>query len=368
MKLRTTVEPLTEHWGHILFSLFLVFCLATYRVDQVLPDKGPTVRFVLDSIPEYRLEGRAFNGNDLLGNPTHIAVGSQYILVPDFKASQPLHIFSRQSESFVTSAGTYGKGPREVEDVWHIDWKPGHDSGWIFEYESRKIHYVNLDSLVDTQLISDRNVALVTEGTPVSPVWISDDRIATTGFYTSGRLHTYSSQGEFLSTMGPDPPGSLNTPVPVRQHAYIAYNKTNSDGRRIAVAFQYTDRLEIYEDGELSQLVRGPVFKEPTYTVYHNEEGVSWMGLDAETVYGYIDTAVTDSLIFGLYSGEPRHSSRGIDSDLIIVFDWHGKPLAQLKFASKLSAIGVSANGSDLYAARLAPVPMIVHYPIPDFK
>ena len=351
---------------HII-AILLMLNLGVGCSGEWFDDIEPTVQFTADTLASYTLQGQALQDADSLASPGEIVVGKKYILVGDSEASRPLLVFDKETGALITSGGAFGEGPREIKRASSLDFKPGHDTGWVFDYTPRSLHYVDLDSLVLTQSITEKWIQLDVTGVPLSPVWTGEDSIVSPGFYLSGKLAVYSADGTFHRLTGPTPPGLVSTPVPVRQHAYRSVLRTTSDGNRIAAASMYTDRIEIYDRGELLHLIRGPGFHEPDYTVYHDDQGNSWLGMAPESINGYIGLTVTDQLIFALYSGRPYEL--GHSAEDIIVFTWDGQPLAILHLGGEaleeLKEIAVSADGRDLYAIFHSPTPLIMHYPLP---
>ena len=134
-------------------------------------------------------------------------------------------------------------------------------------------------------------------------------------------------------------------------------------------------RLEIYDSNGQRHLVRGPRFHEPLYTLHGDEEGNSWLSMDSESIEGYVDggLAVTDKLIFALYSGMSRGDVRkqrwwSPPAKTVFVFNWEGRPLAALELEDGALHIGVSEDGRSLYAIYRRPTPMILQYSVPDLS
>ncbi len=335
----------------------------------VLDDVAPTIRFSTDSLASYSLRGDVLADADSLGVPSDIAVGPKYILVEDRNVRRPFWVFDRKTGALITSAGAFGEGPGEVGSLRNLNFRHGRDQGWAFDLNSRWLHHVDVDELVQTQSLTGRAVRLDdAAGTPVSPAWIDGDSIVSMGFYGPGRLALYDADGTFHRMIGPSPPGGTSTPIHVRHQAYLATLKVSMDGRRIALANLYTDRLEIYGRGKLQALVRGPGFYEPVYDTYYGSEGNSWLALEPEeTRIAYLGLSVTDELIFGLYSGTDRLGRPTKEAD-VIVFTWTGTPIAVLDLGGDPVEIAVSVDGRELYALFHSPIPMIVRYSVPDLS
>ncbi len=325
------------------------------------------VQFSTDTLLTYDLAGELHVHSDSLGNPTDLAVGDKFIFVGDPISDRPITAFDRDSGEFVAYVVNKGKGPLEIPSLWSMDFKPGTDSGWIYSYP-------RIMKFLDALSITDKMVRLSDGGAPMSPVWIEDEKkIASTGGYESGRVGLYMSTGEFAGTMGPDPPGEPDIPMVVRQHAYEAILKTNSDGTRIVVASKNTDRIEIFDASEMLHLVRGPRLHEPVFSFSIDSNGDPRMMVENETIQSYISVAVTDHMIYALYSGRSRGwvRSQGYFSPpakTVIAFTWSGHPIGVLEIEDGAMSIGVSSDGQFLYAIYRRPIPMVMRYELPSLR
>ncbi|MXY08081.1 MAG: hypothetical protein F4058_00555 [Rhodothermaceae bacterium] len=323
-----------------------------------------TIRFSADSLPAYELAGRILASSDSLAIPLLIATGGEHLYVGDNQATKPLMVFDRNTGEFVKYAGRRGRGPSEIDYLWSMDFKPGEDTGWLFDFQTRTLHQF------DGELLTGRSVRLQNTGPPMSPVWVKDDSIASVGMYEDGRLAMYDSDGLFGRFIGSPPPGDPEVPVPVRQHAYEAVVQTNSKGSLIAVVSQNTDLIEIFNTEGLLHSMRGPGFDEPVYTLHGDDEGNQWLALDDETIKSYVSVSVTDDLVFALYSGQTMEDAKNSSwfsppARTVYVFSWSGTPLASLQIEYGALKISVSADGQDLYVLYHRPVPMVMHYNVP---
>ena len=333
--------------------------------EDAWPGDEATVQFSTDTLVTYALTGRLFPNADSLSDPMAMTVTADHVLVVDLKGPQPLLVFNRHTGAFITYAGSYGEGPGEVRYVTDLDFKPGHKQGWMLDRVSRSLIFIDVDSLVLTSTLTGRHVALDSAPHLVSAVWSGSDSIVAMGLRPEqGRLAVFSGGGSYVRSAGMAPPGLISTPVPVRQHAYEAMLKSSSDGKRVVAASRHTDRLEIYEDRSLQELIRGPGFHEPVYTVYSNDD-TSWLGFEPENIVGYLSVTVTDSLIFGLYSGANYRMAGKDTADSVLVFDWDGRPLAVLKLKGTAYHIAVSPDGGELFALYESPAPLIMRYAVP---
>ncbi len=313
------------------------------------------------------MEGELFTSSDSLAAPFRIVTDENYLYVGDAEMVRPLIVFDRNTGEFVKWIGSKGSGPRELAGVWSIDFKPGSDRGWVYEGGSSYIM-----KQFGMEGLTGKSVRLQGTGFPLSPVRISGDSIASTGFLENGRMAIYSPDGVFTRFIGTHPPGESKVPIPVRQHAYQAKAQTNSEGSLIVLASRNTDLIEIFNATGLLHAIRGPGFDEPVYTLHGDKEGNQWLSIDPETVRSYTSLAVTDDLIFTLYSGMTEEEIRRrsgtftfTPAGTVFVFSWSGTPLAALKIKHDALSIAVSWDGKDMYAIYWNPVPMIMRYNLP---
>ena len=347
-------------------KLPLVALAVLFACAQPQPSEPYVVRFSADTLDTYVLEGRFLTASDSLAQPTLMEISDEYVLVGDRLASRAIMVFDRHTGEFLAHMGAEGEAPGEVGSLWDMDVKPNHRTAWLYDYRARALSSIDPEA----QTIVPYRIPLSGAGTPLSAVWIKGDSILSSGMHESGRLAIHGPSGDFRRFIGPAPPGDETVPIPVRQHAFEAKLRTNSDGSRIVVAAENADLLEIFDTKGILHTIRGPGFHDPIYQTDGDDEGNAWLIMDSQTIQGYVDAAVTDWRIFGLYSGRSRAWVRGNrwyspPGRRVVVFTWEALPTAVLEIEDGAIAIGVSDDGRDLYAIYHRPTPMILHYELP---
>ena len=345
----------------------LLTCLAGCLPDQSTLDSVSHVAFSADTLAAYSLEGISLVDPDVLGSPNVMAVGSQYILVGDHKAVTPLLLFDRFSGALVESASGIGRGPGEISGYSNLDFKAGHDTGWILDIPNRSLIFAHLDSLAATGLPSNRRIRLAVEGFVLSTTWVEPDTILGWGVFPYDGMALIDTNGAFQRAFGEVPPGEDNVAMHVRNQAWRKTLRTSPSGDRFIAAYFNSDRLDIYEGGILRRVVRGPDFFDPVYLA----DGVGsrqMFALQPENRRGYVDVTVTDGLVFALYSGRTMYETAvGQEPGAyVVVFDWTGRPLGRLNCSGSPFSIAVSADNQDLYAIYLTPEPRIIRYQLPQ--
>ena len=76
----------------------------------------------------------------------------------------------------------------------------------------------------------------------------------------------------------------------------------------------------------------------------------SQVGETGKTRYGYLSVTCNDEKIYGLYDGELAKRDKPFGSNLIHVYDWEGRLLEVLFTDTRISSIGITPNGKQLYA------------------
>lgn len=350
------------HWL-VTISLSSLLLVGYSKSQQVSVPDPSLAEFSTDTLLVHDLQGELFVQSDFLDKPTDIAVGELFVIVGDLQAERPISVFDRRSGEFIGHTGDKGEGPHERSSVWSLDFKPGKNSGWVYDYP-RDFKFL------DGASMTEEAIRLTGGGNPMSPVLIVGDSIASSGGYDSGRLGIYTPAGEFVRTIGPDPPGEVSDPMIVRQHVYEAVMKTNSAGTKIVVASKNTDRIEFFDSSKLLHLVRGPGFHEPVFSSTIVSNGYPGIMIEDETIQGYVSVAVTDQFVFALYSGRTRgwiRSKRYYSppAKTVVVFDWSGYPVGVLGLEDGAMDIGVSSDGGVLYAIYRRPLPRVLRYEVP---
>lgn len=276
-----------------------------------------------------------------------------------------LLIFDLSTGDFLSSAVNKGEGPLEMNRLRSLDFKPNQNSGWLYDSFQRKIQFFEGDAL------TDKMIRLEDSGFIFEAVMTEGDRIVTAGMHEAGRLAIHSPDGKLVQFLGDDPPGDPEIPNAVRNHVYQSWLATNSSGNRIVSATWHSDQVDIFDlQGQL-HLIRGPDFHEPKYSVYGDDDGNSWMGLEDETIIAYLSVDATDEFIYALYCGKTLGWSMSTGTgtawgDQVIVFDWNGIPKALMQIEDGALKIGISGDGRDLYAIYYSPTPLILRYELPD--
>lgn len=342
-----------------------------------------TVTFGWADAARTTLQGRVVSDAAFLGSPRHVTRVGDALVVLDAKADSLVHVMELPGGQYIGSWGPQGRAPGELTSAWDHASPPGDERGtWIFDLQQQLLTYFDVAAFLSGEA-TDEDPELVSlptgegrEGRTLTVTAMPGGEFVATGFFANGRVRTFDREGDIVSTLGPVPRGkgeetpAEQTPATVRQHAHRGTIRGHPDENRVAIGLRFFDRVELVDlrDTTVTRIT-GPVGFEPTYFVRQGRSGPV-MARTAESRYGYIDIAVTDEYVFGLYSGKSvAEMEDGFDHShygrLIVVFDWSGEVRHVIEVDDLLFTIHADAKRSVLYGTRDHPQPAIVEVPIP---
>jgi hypothetical protein len=222
---------------------------------------------------------------------------------------------------------------------------------------------VDLDSL-DAQDYEPRMISFQVGFSPTTPRLLGDSIVVTPGFLTEpGRLaYLNPRDGALDRVVGPSYPNPDDVPQGVLQHAYQSYMVNHPTQPLLALAFRYTDRLEILKpDGSVQHVARGPEKTPPVFEV-RTMQGEPLRASTPETLSAYTAITATDERLYLLYVGTKRSESRQDRAREVHVFDWEGNLTKVYDLEHSASGLCVSQEGDVLYTSRQYPTPAIVRY------
>lgn len=152
-------------------------------------------------------------------------------------------------------------------------------------------------------------------------------------------------KGEIKAKIGCSPQiSSARTANPQVNQAYIGVVKASPNNRSYAIACRYADQIEVFHSNDTTQafFIKGPMLFEPKTKIVKGK-----VGLEAECMYGYVDLAVTDRWIIGLFSGHTLSEKRANQGNALHIFTWDGTPVARY-FMVKIAFSIDMANGQHI--------------------
>jgi hypothetical protein len=316
------------------------------------------------TVSQADLIGTTLCDDSALGIPVDLAAVAQYVVVIDIASDSVVHFIERSTGTHRGQFGRRGEGPGEVKAVWSLDHRgEQHGAFWVYDIGLRRLTEVDIHrSLATGHLVYSRLIGLTGSGIPTGPLWL-DSAIVSLGFFTRGRIMSFSQQGQSDSTIGPVPLGGDDLPPSVIQHVYQGTLVRRPDGQKLAAVTRHASQIEIYDMSGVRTVTNGPLTVEPHYTVRMGSTAPS-MRTGPDLRFGYVDATASQERIYALFSGRTREGfpRRAYLGSHVHVFDWNGNFMYALSLDSEVAAIAIDVNSNVLYALRHNPTPAVVVY------
>ena len=315
------------------------------------------------------LPGTVLFTSEVLGLPGLLLSLGEHLIGTDAAADSLIFVVRKSDGALVQRLGRKGAGPGEFRGIYDLDAITGKDHEfWAYDLPLRRMTLIDLRHPAAVRpRYATRTMPLRVTSTVASVAWL-DTLLATSGFYSNGRIGFFNAGGNLVRVAGNVPPGGDRVPGHVRQHAYQGSLAVGRQGTRLAILTRHLGQLELYRrDGSLVRVTSGPYVFEPTYTV-RSSRGGPVMATDVDLRFGYVAVAATDDLIFGLFSGRTREGFPGEASfgEYVHVFDWDGNLRRVFKLDVAVLYIAIDMERGTLYAVRHNPAPAIMAYKLPS--
>ncbi|WP_420400760.1 BF3164 family lipoprotein [Flagellimonas sp.] len=141
-----------------------------------------------------------------------------------------------------------------------------------------------------------------------------------------------------------------DTPLSLIKSVYESYIFSQPGGNKLALAYRFTDVLEIYEsETHQGNAIMGPEGFEPVYHKAMTNYGHA-MGRTAKTRYAFVGGATTKKHIYLLFSGKLEKDENSHHAEYIFVYDWSGKPIKKMMLDREILCFTVSPDDRELFA------------------
>ncbi len=291
-------------------------------------------------------KGAPFFASMKLTQNALVMLSSSRLIAVDRRSRQVLGDYSIQENGTLESMGaTTLASAEQPNHVWLYSWHSG-DLG-LYDFSA------------NLALRESRSTA-----PSLKSVKWSNGQVFASGPFESELVRIYGALGDamvLVATVGaPLFPGLV--PALAKSLDQTSFDVT-STGTRMAVAYQWSDRIDIYDVGrrELERSIAGPVETKLDFAVA-KLNGNTIFTLSDETRFSYVDVAVTDDLILGLFSGSEKREggqSFGLGRQ-IHAFTWDGRPVGTWQLQDPLQQIEVDPATGTLYGLRWKPTTSVV--------
>jgi hypothetical protein len=290
-----------------------------------------------------------FNQTGISGALGELAVMDSFLIGTDLRGDTMVHIIGLKSKRKFASVVTRGRGKDDCLNIANIIETTDKNIFWIYDVTLGKFQKIDIQKAIQNKNYTPEKKFVLTEevkGT-VSPCWINDSLFAACSYMLDDcRYFSFNDQSKILSKTGTLPQAanwtkqSTETKFSLISVVYSATLKRHPSKDLCVVSYKNTDRMEIYKEGKLAHLIKGPDLFEPHFDYQDKGNGIFIPRKTNETKYSHVRVYPTEKYIYSVYSG-----SKKTCSDKILVFDWSGNAIKVLTSDIKLCTIAIGEDG-----------------------
>ena len=308
---------------------------------------------------------------NLLGHPMELINIDSLLIIVEFGSDTWLNIISSKTGRQINTCLTLGKGPTDVQYLKQISVYNNTKFFDIYDSQTRKLHTYYIDSILnDREITPIKTSSFEFAANKFFDILKYKSNFISTGIIWDGKYAILDSAGNTVNVCSnyPADPKHPHVDYDILGMAYQGTLKTKPNGKRMVWAGYSSDMFEIYEieDHQLN-IIKNYCYDLPIY----EEERGGMGGFSASPLSNskraFNDMDVTEKYIYTLYSGRSREEcdiETAIKGNTILIFDWDGNPIKNLKLDRLINRFTVSSDNKFIYAIAETPYPVIVKYPI----
>lgn len=170
-------------------------------------------------------------------------------------------------------------------------------------------------------------------------------------------------QGDTIGQMGRYPfENKLSHSYNSLAMAYQGRFSMSPDGRHLCFATLYAPNVNfIHLDANRMVSSIDSLYSWPP--LFKGSDGnVISADIDNNNLLGYLSVSTTNDRVYLLFSGKKLSDPEPYQSDVVLVFDWFGKPVTKYRLDRQLKTIAVDSRGETLYGFVDAQEPYVIKY------
>ncbi len=324
------------------------------------------------------LSYNVFELHDSLGtllHPAALEVYDDLMVVLDVRASQLFSMVDLNSKKLVKKWGNVGQGPGEFIGV--LDFYRNYSNMGINAWDPllKKLNFCSYDSIENQAVPQFVNLFQNIKNPKMLEMFypnilqLSDSTFLTLGNSHEKRFSFLNISANSIQDMGDYPSQDTKQGIipMLRNKAYNGMIRLNSQLNKVVYMSRHSEMFEIYNvDGKGIQFESGNYTTIPEYQ--QTNEGGPSISIDEYTnrIGKNMALSVSTERIFILYQRYPEansvKSSLSNVADIVLTFDWDGKPLQMYKLNIGVENICFDKQNNRLYAICSNPEPEIIYF------
>jgi hypothetical protein len=286
--------------------------------------------------------------DQILEEPSDMLLYQDRIIIKTFCKAKDKHvaIYSLPENQIVNEIINYGEGPEEMLNcnIGFINNKI-----WLYDMSKRRIGFAPIDSFLLNHPVA---IPYSLESNYYTTAMLNDSVMLGTNDMANRfkisyvNLHTNSvtGRGDYAYL---DDHAALGSLIDASS-CYIDVNPKTKD---ILLSYRYTDVIEIYNsEGQLKYAAQGPMCFDIEFQPVVSNGGYATMAKNRNTRKAYVNSYVTGSHIYLLFSGCKRNEENWAYGTELHVFSWEGKPEKRYILEQPVYTVAVDEENQLLYS------------------
>lgn len=340
--------------------------LSTTPLVQLDEEAGSPVEVDEPLLGRCRLSlERSFGGEESFGRIIRIRQLDSLLFVTDSRLPPHLKVVEMGSGRVVGAYGRSGEGPGEFNTTTAVFVRSRDPpTVGVYDYQNRRISYVRFEAPdLRPELLDE--ISLVYDEMGLLGLTPYEGRFVAGGFFADFSLALVGRDGRIEERLVTDPPFGPEDIGGSWGFAALMNNVhfSSDGGGRVALAYEEESVVDLVDlDDRSYRRVVGP---EPVETGYVVRDGRLHTEEANERAYRFV--TATGGLVFaGFLGGRVQDMPYSHWPYRVLVLDWQGRYLAELDLGRGITALGVSRDGTRLWAGYRNPYPRIGEWTVPE--
>lgn len=275
-----------------------------------------------------------------------------FLIVSDLSGNKNLKVINLKSEKVVGSLIHRGKKKYQAINISDLIHANSDSTFWAFDVTLQKFQKLNIyKALQNSRYIPESEFTLKSPASAISsPVLKNEDLIIGTSFAVDNcRYLVLNSQSAIFERVGKMPTKNSDWPeqnpkakLSISGMTYSAVLKKHPQKNKAVVLYNYTDRIELYDQNKLAKIVKGPDNFNIMMDFYEQGDNLYVPIHSKETKYAFLDSFVSEKFIYALYSGTTRPFA-----SKLFIYDWEGNPLKIFNLSAEITYFTIRESLQD---------------------
>jgi hypothetical protein len=336
--------------------------------------KKETLVSYFDNKPEIQLQSVTLLSEDKTDNPEQLLCYDTLLLLKNGRSQPIFNLVNIKNGKVLKEFGRPGNGPGEFVGNLQID--RSFQSGFINipdNLQARMYQYC-IDSILYSDNVQPIDLFSFSVNENVKDVYyrilqINDSIFVGIQSNSSERFLVFNINNNEVYPQGKDPEDKNQQNNTIKKRLSDAYQgdlKYNYSNNKMVFASMNSEMFEIYKLNNLNLTLEKSYYTSlPSYSLKETSDGAQYVSMQI-TGGHTLSLAISNQLIYMLLSKKGQEVSfyEMFKSNLILVFDWDGKPVKKFLLDCEVNEIEISTDEKRIYAIRDNPDPEVIYFDI----